>query len=83
MATHESPAVDPLDPAHELVDHLLTHRQPDDAPSQVMADLRAAFIDLGHAIVDDVPRCPDRTVALRSLHRACMDAIAALALNPR
>jgi uncharacterized membrane protein len=43
--------------------------------------IRAAFLDVGHLVVDRVPRTPDRTVALRKIHEACMASIAALALN--
>lgn len=72
----------PPDPDHELVDHLLTYRQPtSDDVVRRMEHLRGLFIELGHEIVDQVDRSPDRTVALRELHRACMATIAALALN--
>lgn len=71
----------PDDPDHELVDHLLTYQQVRGDVADVMASLRADYIALGHRIVDEVPRCPDRTVALRKHHDACQGAIAALALN--
>lgn len=83
MTTDHDVNVPAPDPDHELVDHLLTYRRPDEATAEVMAHLRERFISLGHEIVNGIPRCPDRTVALRSLHRACMDTIAALALNER
>lgn len=70
------------DQDHELVDRLIAHHPPA-APEVVntMESLRGGFRSLAHEVVDAVPRTPDRTVALRSIHRACMDTIAALACN--
>ena len=70
------------DTDHDLVDRLLRlhpPRTPEGA--ETMDDLRKGFLDLAHEVVDRVPRTPDRTIALRSIHRACMDTIAALACN--
>jgi len=58
----------PDDPDHELVDHLLTYRQVRGDVADVMISLRADYIALGHRIVDEVPRTPDRTV--RSTRRS-------------
>jgi hypothetical protein len=70
------------DTDHEMVDRLLTLHPPKDAAvAEAMDDLRERFVALGHAVVDAVPRTPDRTIALRSIHRACMDTIAAVACN--
>lgn len=70
------------DPDHDLVDRLLTLHPPADSDvAEKMDTIRGNFIDLGHTVVALVPRTPDRTVALRSIHRACMDSIAALACN--
>lgn len=74
-------AVTTPDPDHDLVDHLLVYRQVAGPVAETMTSLRADFIALGHRIVDEVPRTPDRTVALRKLHDACQGAITALALN--
>lgn len=65
-----------------MVDRLLTLHPPQSANVAAnMDDLRGKFIDLAHTVVDRVPRTPDRTIALRSIHRACMDTIAAVACN--
>lgn len=70
------------DPDHELVDRLLTVHPPADSDvAERMDAIRGNFIDRGHTVVALVPRTPDRTIALRSIHRACMDTIAALACN--
>ena len=70
------------DPDHRLVDHLISHQPPtSDAVVEAFGDIREAFRVVGHLIVSKVPRTPDRAVAIRSIHRACMDSIAALALN--
>lgn len=70
------------DPDHELVDRLLALHPPRSSDvAEAMDLIRGQFRNLGHTVVAFVPRTPDRTVALRSLHRACMDAIAALACN--
>lgn len=72
----------PDDADHELVEHLLAYRRPQgDDVVQAMEAVREVFKAAGHLLVDRAPRTPDRTVALRSIHRACMDSIAALALN--
>ena len=71
----------PDDQDHELVDHLIAYRTVSGEVAEVMTSLRADFIALGHRIVDEVSRTPDRTVALRKLHDACQCAITALALN--
>lgn len=67
---------------HDLVDRLLTLHPPANGDvAAAMDDLRQRFINLGHAVVDRVPRTPDRTVALRKIHEACMATIAAIACN--
>lgn len=70
------------DPDLDLVDRLFTLHPPQNAEvAEVMDDLRGEFIDLAHLVVATVPRTSDRTIALRSIHRACMDTIAAVACN--
>lgn len=67
---------------HGLVDHLLRYAKPEiEGTTEIMEEIRADFIALGHKIVDQTPAGPDLTVALRDLHRACMSAIANIALN--
>lgn len=78
MADYPSPE----DPDHEMVDRLLTLHPPVDEHVALQMDAtRQQFIDLAHGVVGTVPRTPDRTIALRSIHRACMDTIAAIACN--
>ena len=67
---------------HDLVDHLITYRQPAAGVGEVMSSLRGDFLALGHRIVDETPAGPDQTVAIRKLHEAAMATIANLALNP-
>lgn len=70
------------DQDHELVDRLLSLHPPrTSGVAETMDALRSGFVALAHEVVDSVPRTPDRTIALRSIHRACMDTIAALACN--
>lgn len=75
-------AIPPQDPDFELVDRLFTLHPPSTPEiAGQMDSLRREFRILARYVVDAVPRTPDRTVALRSLHRACMDAMAAVACN--
>lgn len=70
------------DPDHELVDRLLTlHSPATPEVAERMDTIRAGFLNLGHTVVELVPRTPDRTVAIRSIHRACQETIGALACN--
>ena len=67
---------------HDLVNRLFTLHPPKSISVEANMDMfREKFIDLGHEIVTHIPRTPDRTIAIRSLHRACMDVIAAIACN--
>jgi hypothetical protein len=67
---------------HELVDRLLELHPPKDKNvAALMDEFRADFIDVTHLVVDMVPRSDERTIAIRSIHRACMDTIAAIACN--
>lgn len=72
----------PDDQDHELVDHLISYAAPK-APGvgEMLDEMRTEFRAIGHALVDRAPRTPDRTVALRKIHEACMAAIAAVVLN--
>lgn len=72
----------PGDQDHDLVEHLISYRAPTgDEVTATFEAIRSAFKMAGHLVVDRVPRTPDRTVALRKIHEACMASIAALALN--
>lgn len=72
----------PDDPDHDLVDRLLDLHPPiNDEVGARMDTVRAAFKAAGHLVVDLIPRTPDRTIAIRAIHHACMDSIASLACN--
>jgi hypothetical protein len=65
-----------------MVERLFTLHPPKDAEVEKrMNELRARFKDLALVVLAQVPRTPDRTIAIRSIHRACMDTIAAVACN--
>lgn len=73
----------PDDRDHDLVDHLISYKRLDpdsDAATQAEA-IRELFKQAGHMLVDNAKRTPDRTIAIRDIHRACMSSIAALVLN--
>jgi hypothetical protein len=73
---------DTVDPDVELVDRLFTLHPPATPDVGALMDvIRADFRRLADAVVQTVPRTPDRTIALRSIHRACMDTIASVACN--
>lgn len=75
-------AIPPQDPDFELVDRLFTLHPPTTTEiAGQMDSLRREFRILARYVVANVPRTPDRTIALRSIHRACMDSIAAVACN--
>jgi hypothetical protein len=84
-ATGESDAgvdVPAPDPDFALVARLFTlHPPATDEVAQLMGEIRSDFTYLANTVVGSVPRTPDRTIALRSIHRACMDTIAAIACN--
>jgi len=67
---------------HGLVDHLFYLQSPrNDQVAVTMDTIRAAFIALGHRVVESTPEGPDQTVAIRKLHEALMAAIGCIALN--
>lgn len=71
------------DPDHDLVEHLISYKKldPDSPEAEACETLRDYFRGAGHCLVSNAKRTPDRTVAIREIHRACMTAIAALVLN--
>lgn len=72
----------PVDPDFTLIDRLFTLHPPANATaSELMDGVRQEYTLLATLIVQIIPRTPDRTIALRSLHRACMDTIASIACN--
>lgn len=68
---------------HDFVDHLISYKQPKpDSDTAVQCEaLREVFKQAGHLLVEYAKRTPDRTVAIRDIHVACMSSIAALVLN--
>jgi hypothetical protein len=80
MSTTEEIAGDAQD--HALVDHLISYVAPK-APGvgELLDVMREEFRAVGHHLVERAPRTPDRTVALRKIHEACMASIAAVVLN--
>jgi hypothetical protein len=52
-------------------------------PKQIaaMANVRTAAIEFSQAIIDNVPDCADRVVALREVREASMWACAAISLG--
>lgn len=67
---------------HALVDHLISYQPPrSDEIVAGLEQIREALRHVGHLVVSLAPRTPDRTVALRKIHDACMSSIAALVLN--
>lgn len=72
----------PDDPDHDLVEHLISYRSPSgDEVTATFEAIRGVFKAAGHLLVERAPRTPDRTVALRKVHEACMASIACVALN--
>lgn len=70
------------DADREMVDRLLDHHPPRDSEViKQFAHVRTSFKTVAYYLIDVAPRTPDRTVALRSIHRACMDSIASIACN--
>lgn len=71
------------DPDHDLVEHLISYKKldPGSETAAVCEEFRELFKEIGHKLVREAKRTPDRTVAIREIHRACMTAIAALVLN--
>lgn len=49
--------------------------------ARAMDEVRAAFKDLGHVVIEMTPPGPDLTVALRALKEASMAAIGNIACN--
>lgn len=72
----------PDDADHDLVEHLIAYRAPSgDEVTATFEAIREVFKAAGHLLVERAPRTPDRTVALRKIHEACMASVAAVALN--
>lgn len=63
-------------------DHIsMLHPPANEAVGQLLDELRDDFRWVGHRLIDAAPASPDLTVALRSLHRALMDGVAAVVLH--
>jgi hypothetical protein len=65
-----------------MVDRLLPLHPPRDSDIADRLDhIRQRFRTIAHEVVDIVPRTPDRTLALRAIHRASQETIGSLASN--
>jgi len=62
----------------ENVDDCFTYHQWDAEQMQAGTEVRAALIHAARVILNTVPPCPDRSVALRKLREARMDANSAI-----
>jgi hypothetical protein len=74
----------PKDQAQLEIDaltHVFTYQQPDADQIAKMADIRAAALVFALCIRERVPRCADRTVAIRKIREAVMTANAAIMLD--
>lgn len=63
------------------VDDVMTYHKPTDEQLPKYAAVKEAITHAANVIIDNVPECADRTVAIRKLREARMDANAAIALN--
>lgn len=71
----------PGDPDRQLVKEWFTYHAPADDQPERYRNITEAGEALCNAILDNAPRCPDRTVALRTVREARMWANAAIALE--
>jgi hypothetical protein len=62
------------------VEQVFTYQSPTEQQIPKYAAVRDAFIDCAKVVLECVPECADRAVALRKLREARMDANAAIAL---
>lgn len=69
------------DPMHEQVEHQFTYQTPDAVAVSAMSAIREQAKALAHRIVESCPPSPDRTVAIRHLRDAVMNANASIVLG--
>jgi hypothetical protein len=67
----------------ENVEEIFTYQPADAEQLEAFDDVRAALIEAARVILQRVPDCADRSVALRKLREARMDANSAIALRGR
>lgn len=72
-----------IDPDHAMIERLITYVKPDDDVLQVLEQLREDFKNIAHFLVDMAPRTPERTLAIRAIHRACQESIFAVIVDAR
>lgn len=65
----------------QTIDEIFTYHQPKEGDPQKYTAIREAARDLAWVILTQCPPCADRTVALRKVREAVMDANASIALN--
>lgn len=63
------------------VDDLFAYHPADDHQAAAMREVRIALADAFKAVLRFCPPCPDRTVALRKIREARMDANSAISLR--
>jgi len=63
------------------VDKIFSYHAPDDDKIAKYATIRSEARHFAKTLLDTVPECADRSVALRKLRECVMDANAAIALD--
>lgn len=67
--------------AEEFVEEVFTYHKPDHAQEVAFKLVRDAFVAAAKVVLLNVPACADRSVTIRKLREARMDANAAIALR--
>jgi hypothetical protein len=66
---------------HADVERLFTYHPPTESQQERYKKLREGFRGLADLVLDLTPESPEQTLALRDIHRASMQANAAIAVN--
>jgi hypothetical protein len=66
----------------EDIEKLFTYREWTDAEVAKFKPLRIMAMAYAQAIVDNVPSCPEQTLAIRAIHQASMLVNVAATLHP-
>lgn len=70
----------PLETISDLI-NVFTYRPPDEGQIEKYHEIRAAALGFAEVVMNECPRCADRTAALRKIREAVMTANASIALN--
>ena len=65
----------------EILDEVMTYHPPTEEQIPKYQRVKEAIAEAIKAVIFNCPECADRTVAIRKLREARMDANAAIALN--